>query len=204
MISPVETPSIAAVILAAGRSSRMGQPKMNLAWGNTTMLDAVLDHLYLGGIQNAYIVINPLRRPLDPKPAKNLEVHLVENPDAEEDDMLVSLQTGLKYLPESIPYAMICLGDQPTIEASTVSTLCKTITEGDYPLVFPSYRMRRGHPWVVERRYFPEILALQKTDTVRTFIQAHSNDIHYVTIPSDPPVDMDTPEEYESYRPKAG
>lgn len=186
------------VILAAGKSSRMGQPKLNLPWKNTTVLGAVVNTLEKGGLNHIFIVINPLRKPEDPGFSRGIEVTWVENADAETEDMLVSIQTGIRALPKEAEFVFICLGDQPTIQASVIAELKRAAIQQKSTVLFPSFRMHRGHPWLVGREHWPEILEMDRGDTIRTFIKRHAEDIFYVNFDSDPPADMDTPEEYQA------
>ena len=192
------------LILAAGRSERMGEPKLNLPWGKTTVLGQVVKSLAEGGLRRIYIVINPLRMPEMPHEMFNVEITWIENPEAETGEMLKSIQTGLSALPEDVQNVLIALGDQPTIRIDVVKIMLQTIQETEETLIFPSYRMKRGHPWVVNKQYWPEIRDLKSFDTPRTFIQAHANKIHYVNFDFEPPEDMDTPEMYHRLKIETG
>jgi len=66
----------------------------------------------------------------------------------------------------------------------------------------PSFQMRRGHPWLVARPLWPEILALKPPESTRDFLAGHAHEIHYVNV--DTPsilADLDTPEDYEKSHP---
>jgi molybdenum cofactor cytidylyltransferase len=196
--------TVFGVILAAGRSSRMGQPKMDLPWEKTTILGSVISRFHAGGVACIHVVINPMRKPEPVEEISGLSIKYIDNPDAEMEDMLVSIQTGLRSLPSTCLYAMICPGDQPTIAASTVKLLIEATSTGNRKLIFPSYRMRRGHPWMIHRELWDEILSLAKDDNVRTIIDRHTNEIFYVNIDSDRPADIDTPEDYQELLQKSG
>jgi molybdenum cofactor cytidylyltransferase len=117
--------------------------------------------------------------------------------------MLSSIQCGLRDLTqESIGAALIALGDQPQVEESSVRRVCEAFLQTKSPLVVPSYRMRRGHPWLVARTLWNEILGLSPDQTPRNFLNAHAEDIHYVELDS-PSIlaDLDTPEDYRMARP---
>lgn len=192
------------LILAAGKSSRMGQPKMNLPWGKTSILGAVVTALCEGGIHTIHIVVNPLRKPDQPENLPESEIHWIENLDAEVEDMFVSIQTGLRSLPDRCQFAMICPGDQPTIKETSVKALLDVSDRQKKRLIFPSYHMHRGHPWMVHRDLWKEVLSLEKKDSVRTFIRKFQDEIFYVNIDADPPGDIDTPEEYQKLRQTSG
>jgi molybdenum cofactor cytidylyltransferase len=195
---------IGGLILAAGRSERMGKAKSNLPWGNTTVLGQVIRTLAEGGLSRIFIVINPLRRPENPGNLPDIEITWIENPAAETEEMLKSIQTGLSGLPANLESILICLGDQPTIQPDIVHQVLVEVEMKAYDLIIPSYRYRRGHPWAVNKKYWPEICNLDPKQTVRTFIQAHVNDIHYVNFDLDLPEDLDTPDMYEMLKQKAG
>ena len=188
--------NVVGLVLAAGKSSRMGSPKMDLPWGNTTILGAVISAMSSGGLNRVNVVVNPQRLPIVPGNIPDINIQWIKNLEAEVEEMLVSIQTGLRSLPDFCQYAMICPGDQPTIASSTVRMLLETVTRQTPRLVFPSYHMRRGHPWMVHRNLWQEILHLNKSDNVRTVLQTYEKEIFYVNIDSDPPSDVDTPEEY--------
>jgi molybdenum cofactor cytidylyltransferase len=196
--------NFAGLILGAGRSERMGEPKLNLPWGKTTVLGQVIKSLAEGGLNRIFIVINPFRRPIIPDDLPEVEISWIENPAAETNEMLKSIQTGLSGMPDEIQNVLICLGDQPTIQPEVVESVYKAAQETGETLIFPSYRFRRGHPWIVNRKYWPEICSLSDTDTVRTFIEAHAGAIHYVNFDQNAPEDMDTPEMYQRLKQTAG
>lgn len=195
---------VIGVILAAGRSSRMGQPKMDLPWEKTTVLGSVISRFHLGGVDTIHIVVNPLRKPKSLEEISGVSLKYIDNQDAEVADMLVSIQTGLRSLPLTCRYAMICPGDQPTISETTVKLLVEAAATGDRKLIFPSYRMRRGHPWMIHRDLWDEILKLDKDDNVRSVIDHHADEIFYVNIDGDRPADIDTPEDYQKLLQKSG
>jgi len=97
---------------------------------------------------------------------------------------------------------LIVLGDQPQLQLSTAASLIQEQETNPAPLIIPSYQMRRGHPWLVRRELWEEILAIQPPKTLRDFLQSHSSQIHYLSL--DTPTilsDMDTPEDYQKSRP---
>jgi molybdenum cofactor cytidylyltransferase len=117
--------------------------------------------------------------------------------------MLSSMQYGLRYLSErDSEAALIGLGDQPQIQERSVRLLCEAYSQTQSPLVVPSFHMRRGHPWLVARELWDEVIAMQSSQTPRDFLNAHAKDIHYVEM--DTPTilaDLDTPEEYLKFKP---
>jgi molybdenum cofactor cytidylyltransferase len=191
---------IYAVVLAAGRSERMGQPKMDLPWSNTTILGhilSIIEQCFIGGVK----VVYSLNR--TPKAKFQFEKNGIEwivNPIAEKGEMLSSIKVGLASLPEECQFAMVFLGDQPTIELKVILEMVKAIHSSEKRLVFPSYKFRRGHPWIVHKYYWNEIQQLSDEQSVRTFINAHAEEISYVNFDMDAPEDLDTPQIYEEIK----
>ena len=96
---------------------------------------------------------------------------------------------------------MIVLGDQPQIQAETVRRVVEAYRQSTPRLVVPSHRMRRGHPWLVDRDLWPELLEMTANDTAREFLSHHDREITYVEIDSETiHKDLDTPDDYLNSR----
>lgn len=197
---------IAAIVLAAGLSRRMGRPKLVLPWGKTTVIGQVNGVLLEAGLDPVIIVTGgahiQIAEALRGQPAR-----LVFNPRYAEDVMALSLQAGLAELstnwPNSIQAALVALGDQPQIETPVVQAVITEYRASGAALVLPSYQMHRGHPWIVHRSLWSEIMALTPPQTLRDFISANAQDIHYLTVDRASILrDLDTPEDYEQQAPR--
>ena len=71
-------------------------------------------------------------------------------------------------------------------------------------ILLPSYQMRRGHPGVVGRELWGEILAMKPPSTLRDFLNNHASEIHYLPVDTETVIqDLDTPQDYERYRPRS-
>ena len=197
--------SVAAVVLAAGQASRMGCPKVLLPWENgMTVLEQIIYQLSLASIDPISVVTgyyDDQMRPL----LKRLDVTRVRNSRYKQGDMLSSLQAGLRALSGDVAAALIVLGDQPRIELGVLNRLIRAYAEGRGQIIAPSYDHRRGHPILVDRRYWPEFLALEPHQAPRDVINAHQDAIHYVNVHSDSVLkDIDTPQDYYQARRDAG
>ncbi|MEJ2708104.1 MAG: nucleotidyltransferase family protein [Anaerolineales bacterium] len=194
---------IAAVVLAAGESTRMGQPKMVLPWGETTVIGHVVQVLSQGGVDQIVVVTGGAREQVE-EALHNFPVHCVFNSRYTQDEMLLSLRTGLSALPSECQAAMVALGDQPQIKPYVVQSLLEKFRHSGAGLVIPSYKMRRGHPWILAQDLWQTVYALPKGATMRDLIQKHAGQIVYLQVDT-PSIlrDLDTPEEYRRQRPKS-
>ena len=192
---------IAAIVLAAGMSSRMGQAKLVLPWGSRTVIGQVV-HVLLEARVDSVVVVTGASHDQVERALKNQPVRLAINPRYMEDQMALSLQTGLSRLSDEMEAVMIVLGDQPQIEASVVQAVIKEYQTSHARLVVPSYQMRRGHPWIVDRSLWPELMVLQPPATLRDFLTENAGLIHYLIVDnSSILLDLDTPEDYARQSP---
>jgi molybdenum cofactor cytidylyltransferase len=198
-------PMVGAVVLAAGKSERMGMPKMGLPWGDTTVIGQVIATLVGAGLDTVVVVTGggreEVERALSSLP-QHWPVHAVFNPDFAVGEMLSSLQVGIAALEEKFQAALIALGDQPQIQAEVVQTILDVYNQSGASLVIPSYAMRRGHPMLIAQPLWAGLLALRPPQTLRELIQAHQDKIVYVNVYT-PSIlqDLDTPEDYRQLKP---
>ncbi len=192
---------ITAVVLAAGESKRMGRPKLPMPWGRLTVLQQVIDALRAGGVEDILVVTGGARKQIEEICLKEA-VRTVHNPDYASNEMLGSLQIGLGVLTGDVEAGLVTLGDQPQIEAATVRALLAEYGREKSELIVPSHQKRRGHPWLIGRSYWSEILEMKAPDSPREFLRWHADEIRYVEIDS-PTIlqDLDTPEDYKRARP---
>jgi molybdenum cofactor cytidylyltransferase len=194
--------NVAGLILAPGQSKRMGYPKMTLAWGNTTIVGHIAQTLLQGGAMPVVVVTGGMQQEVE-EALRGMPVSCVFNPEYKTGGMISSVRVGLQALDEQTSSVLLTLGDQPQIQTGTVQTLVREYHQCGAVLIVPSYQMRRGHPWLVGRELWQEIIDLQPTQTLRDFLEQRAAQIHYLKVDSDSVVqDIDTPEQYEQYRPK--
>jgi molybdenum cofactor cytidylyltransferase len=133
---------------------------------------------------------------------EGLPVRTVFNPRHAEDQMILSLQIGLAELPETVEAALVALGDQPQLETAVVGAVMAEYRSSRAAIVIPSYQMRRGHPWLLDRQLWTGLLALTPPATLRDFLQAQGSLIRYLPVDTASILkDLDTPEDYASQAP---
>jgi molybdenum cofactor cytidylyltransferase len=192
---------ISAIILAAGQSRRMGQPKMLLPWGKLTVIEHVITTFLNAGIEDIILITGGAREGVE-KVTAPYPVRRIYNNDYASGEMLSSLQHGLRAMSDQAQAALIGLGDQPQVRESSVRRVCEAYREHRPGLVVPSFQMRRGHPWLVARPLWDELLQLQAPASPRDFLNRHAGEIYYVAV--DTPsilADLDTPDDYQKSHP---
>ncbi len=192
---------ISAIVLAAGQSTRMGEQKMLLPWGQTTVISKVVATLWEAGIVDIHVVTGGTQSEVK-KLLPGYKVSFVFNRDYQNGEMLTSIQVGLQDLGHEPDATLIVLGDQPQIEGQVVKTITGRFRSTRNPIIVPSYKMRRGHPWLLAKPYWPEVLELTPPSTLRDFLNAHQDKIDYINVAS-PSIlqDLDTQSDYDRYKP---
>jgi molybdenum cofactor cytidylyltransferase len=194
---------IGAIVLAAGMSVRMEQPKLLLPWGKGTIIEEVIHAVQASGIADIIVVTGAFHQQIAPLLASR-PIKLAFNPHFEDGSMLHSLQVGLSALPNSVQAALVALGDQPTIDKDVIGSLLVEFRSKQPCFLVPSFQGHRGHPWIFDRQYFDEIMSMQVQATMRDFLNLHSKEITYLDVETDSIlIDIDTPQDYQRLQNKA-
>ncbi len=182
---------LAGVILAAGRSSRMGRDKALLRWGETTFLGSLVSAFRLA-CDPVIVVLGHHAETIRPA-ARGARVVVNEGYDR---GMLSSLQTGLRAVPDGAEAVVFTLVDHPGLRVETLSKLIAASQESDPPLVSPTYRGRRGHPVLIRRVVIDELLALPPDASPKPVLRGRYPQAVFVEV-DDPAVvaDIDRPED---------
>ena len=181
-----------AVVLAAGRSSRMGSNKLLLPFNGETVLETTLDALKH---VSTVVVTGHNPNELEALLSKH-RVKVAHNPRYEEG-MATSFQAGLKAVDADA--AFLVLGDQVGLTRGLLSAMVQVMAEDeDAHIVSPRYGEARGHPVLFRRSLFGEILSLGPDESLRDVVARHEDGHRYVEGDVWTVIDMDTPEEYEA------
>lgn len=179
----------------------MGRPKMLLPWGESTVLGRVVAVFAEAGMDEIVVVTGAERDKVEGLVAglaENYPVRSVHNAAYRAGEMLSSLQRGLAALGPQVDATLIGLGDQPQVQSGTVRSILTALESSRARIVVPSYKLRRGHPWLVRKDLWDEIRALEAPQTPREFLNAHANEIEYVNVDTSSILeDLDTPEDYQ-------
>jgi molybdenum cofactor cytidylyltransferase len=189
---------IAAVVLAAGLSRRMGQAKLLMKVGGRAIVRYVVESVLAGGVDSVWVVTGPDVEPIEAALA-GLEVQIVVNP-APEEGQAGSVRAGIAALPASVDAALIALGDQPLLAPSIIPALLAARRTSPKLIVAPRYRDGQGNPVVFKREIFPDLLRLAGDQGARPIIQQEPTRVEWVDLDLPMPPDVDTPDDYEKIR----
>lgn len=191
---------IIGVVLAAGRSRRMGAPKPLLAVDEQeSFLEHVIAALRDGGCHDVCVVVGPEHDAAAREIGEavwDAGANRLINPfsDAQQVD---SLRVAIRSLPPEAHAIIETPVDFPRIQATTVRSLIDAFGRSQAPVVVPTYAGRHGHPTLFARSVWPELLADPLPEGARTVVHAHRGDLLEVTV-DDAGIllDVDTPEDY--------
>lgn len=187
---------VTAIVLAAGESRRMGRTKQTLPYGDSTIIEAIVDALERSRVDQIVVVLGANREEIAPLLA-NRRVHLVTNPHSV-DGMLSSAQCALNSLLEGDDAYLFVLGDQPQIDPAIIDSLIATAERSQNAIFLPVYQGRRGHPVLIRAALRAAILALPLTVGLNELIHRNADTVEEVPVQT-PSVlkDIDTPEDYQ-------
>ncbi|MES2751537.1 MAG: molybdopterin-binding/glycosyltransferase family 2 protein [Pseudomonadota bacterium] len=187
--------NVAAVILAAGRSTRMGGPNKLLAELNGKPLVRIVAEQALASKASSVAVVTGYQSAQVETALNGLNVKLVHNPDFAEG-LAASVKAGIGSLPESADGAVVCLGDMPLIDARLIDRLVEAFAPDHGSLiVVPVAGGRRGNPVLWSRRFFAELMTLDGDIGARHLIAQHAEAVAEVEVEGKSAfLDIDTPE----------
>ncbi len=186
---------VAAIILAAGRSTRMGGPNKLLAEIGGRPLVRIAAEEALASRASPVIVVTGHQREKVEAALQGLKAERVHNPDFAEG-LSTSLKAGLGAVPSDIDGAIVCLGDMPQVRAPLIDRLVAAFDpERGALVVVPSIDGKRGNPVVWSRRFFHELATLEGDVGARHLIARYPEAVVEVPVTDQAAlVDVDTPE----------
>lgn len=186
---------ITAVVLAAGKSERMGRPKMLLPFGRRTLIETVLAGVRKSRVDDAVVVLGAHREAVESIVARaGFRAVFNENFEA---GMLSSVLRGLREIPAAAQAFLIVLGDQPFPPSTVIDRLIAARERTGKGIVLPVHGGRRGHPVLIDMRYRDEVTSLDPSVGLRQLLRGHPDDVLEVPVRT-PAVlaDIDHPGDY--------
>jgi len=188
---------VAAVVLAAGKSERMGRNKLLLKVRGKPLIELVLDALDTSKVDEIILVLGnkPWEIANAVRPQLN-RIKLVVN-ESYEEGMTSSFKAGLKQIKHA-EAAFLVLGDQLILEPKFLNVMIEAMQRpgGKALIVSPIYKGKKGHPLLFSKNLFNEILNLKESEVIRDVVHRHINQLLTINQPKWTIMDIDTPEDF--------
>ena len=187
--------TVSGVILAAGRSSRLGRPKQLLPLAGEPLLNHTLRHAAASGLDELVLVLGNAAASIAAA-ITDVGQRTVVNPDFAAGQS-TSLRAGLAAVRPDAAAVLFLLSDQPTVTPSIIDAVIGAFATTRAPIIVPTYDGARGQPVLFARSLFPALAAVSGDEGARGVIRANAALVHTVSIPGLPlPPDVDTEDDY--------
>ena len=183
------------MILAAGTSSRLGEPKQLLELGGRPLLQHAVDAAVEAGLEEVIVVLGHAADEVAAALRLPSGVRVVVNPDFK-SGQASSLRAGLRELSAECRAAVILLADQPGVSYETVRAVADAHREEAGPVIQATYGGRPSHPVLFDRQVWPQLEAVEGDVGARDLLVQHPEWVTAVEVGGLPPPDVDTWEDY--------
>ncbi len=170
-----DIPEIWALVLAAGKSERMGTQKLLLPWGGKTVIETVIDNILQAGIDKIMIVLGSHREEIT-HALHSKPVTVCFNSQFAEG-MHTSVIRGFSNIPESAGAALVFLGDQPFIPARVIKMVINSWLSSGKGIVIPTFNGKRGHPTLFDMKFREEIKCLDPINGLQSMIRKFPGEV---------------------------
>jgi len=188
-------PLISVIILAAGESRRMGEPKQLMPLGKTTILQHTVDNFLNSEVHDVIVVVGYRAEEVISLIADRSVTITVNS--AYREGMSTSIIAGLSLISEKTQGIMLALADQPFIDSHTINHLIEAFGAHNENIAIPVYQGKRGHPIIFAIKYKEALLRLKGDIGGREIIGQHPDDILEVPVNCEGIcVDIDTVDNY--------
>ena len=185
---------ISGIILAAGKSSRMGQDKLSLMLHGRPVLEHVILAAKKSALDEVIVVWGRYKNSKDL--AQDHGLMTIENKDYEQG-LSTSLARGMKAISQNSNAVVFLLGDMPYIDANIIDGLIQTFLQGKKHIVVPIYNGQRGNPVLFSRKYEAALCTIQGDIGARQLIKEYEEDVAFVFFDQGRwDMDIDTMEAY--------
>ena len=187
---------ISAILLAAGRSRRMGAFKPLLPFGERTVVEACVGNLLDGGVEQVVVVLGTRAEEIRARLA-HLPVRFAVNTEAE-SEMGVSIARGVEQIGASAQAVLIALADQPAVSPATIGFLIAAGKRTRQRLIVPEYEGRGGHPVWIDLSFRRELMKLDSQRGLRALFEAHPKEV--LRVPVNSPYVARDMDQWDDYR----
>jgi molybdenum cofactor cytidylyltransferase len=193
---------VAAVVLAAGSSTRMGRNKLLLDMGGETMVRRVVRGAAGAGVDQVLVVLGH-EEPLVRAEVAGLPCTIVVNPDHAQG-AATSVRTAVGHVAVTADAIVVVLADMPLVTADMIATVVAHYRETAAPLVVSYYGAVQAPPTLYARALFEELLALSGERGAKEVVRRHQHEAAVVSWPESALRDVDVPADYERVRADLG
>jgi len=188
---------ISGLILAAGTSSRMGQPKQLLPFRGTILLDWIMAQAEsASALDEVIVILGRAADEIQPR-LRNTRARVIVNPVFAEG-CSGSYKAGMASIDQRAVAVMVLLGDQPGVESAVIDQVAEDWRTKGGCIALTSYRGRRGHPMIFARELFDQLRQLSGDKAAWKILDAHPEWVRDVAVDHAFPEDVDTRQDYEA------
>ncbi|TVR73137.1 MAG: nucleotidyltransferase family protein [Sphaerobacteraceae bacterium] len=188
---------IAAVVLAAGGSTRLGHPKQLLQLGERVLIDHTLSAVRRAGhIDDYFIILGHAED--DIRAQSDLTGFTQISNSTYSEGQSTSVRIAIEQIPEAIDAAVFVLADQPLQVPDVIERLAASYRENPAPIIQPVYADGPGNPVLISRDVFPDLAHLTGDTGARPVLKRRKAEIRKIDCSEwSRPLDVDTVEDYE-------
>ncbi len=187
---------ICAIVLAAGRSRRMGAQKLLLPFGSKTVIAHIVDQFTASSVDEVYVVVGCQGKQVSHE-LSGRSVSIVNNSNYK-SGMLSSVRCGLHAISQQCRAVLVVLGDQPSVTIKLIDQMLQNFTSTEKQILVPLYNGKRGHPIMFSAAYRKEILTHYDNVGLQGLLYAHKDDIFELSVTASGVLsDMDYPQDYQ-------
>jgi molybdenum cofactor cytidylyltransferase len=191
----ITTPPVDGVVLAAGRSARMGRPKPLLRVNGETFMERAVRRLAGGGCRSVNVVVGASDESVE-RMARALGASAIRNPDRG-SEQIESIRLAVSALPPDSGALMLLPVDVPLVSSTTVRALIGAFHARRPPIVVPVHGGEPGHPVLLSRVAFNRLLNEELPEGLRSLIESYGERVERVVVEDEGIlIDIDTPQEY--------
>jgi len=186
---------IAGILLAAGQSSRMGEPKALLPYDGITFLDSILNKLAEIHCDPIITILGTQAEMICQRTSVN-DYQCFLNPHPE-FGMVYSLKLAIDRLPAETEGFILTLVDHPLVKLQTYQTIIQLAMKNTDQIIIPEFDGQKGHPVYFGKKYFDFLLDAPQDEGARAIVQQFIKEVNFVKVEDEGIIaDIDTPDEY--------
>lgn len=185
------------IILAAGSSTRMGEPKLLLPFRGKAIIQHTLDECLKSNLDGIIVVVNSqIKNLIEESQIEGVNKVILN--EFSNEGMSTSVKLGLQSLPDFVQAAVFLLGDQPLMTSQEINQIINAYCrQANYSIIQAKYQDGNGHPVLFKRNMFPHLLNISGDEGGKSVITKFKEHVYYSDMKRKNIPDIDTPEDYK-------